>query len=110
MKAKRTKRTRRKKRAERFPRRIEGLPERLRLTIESYGTVSAAATAIKRSEGALRKWIRGTSEPNASASTADSAGAGERNRSVYGGRPRSGNGIAKRRCDASDAGRLLSTG
>jgi hypothetical protein len=36
------------------------------MTIESYGTVSAAATAIKRSEAALRKWIRGTSEPNAS--------------------------------------------
>jgi hypothetical protein len=66
MKAKRTKRTRGKKRAERVLRRIEGLPERLRLTIESYGTVSATATAIKRSEGALRKWIRGTSEPNAS--------------------------------------------
>ncbi len=60
------KRTRSTKRAERVQRRIEGLPDRLRLTIESYGTVSAAATAIKRSEGALRKWIRGTSEPNAS--------------------------------------------
>ncbi len=66
MKAKRTKRTRGKKCADRVLRRIEGLPERLRLTIESYGTVSAAATAIQRSEGALRKWIRGTSEPNAS--------------------------------------------
>jgi hypothetical protein len=66
MKAKRAKRTRGKKRAERVLQRIEGLPERLRLTIESYGTVSAAATAIKRSEGALHKWIRGTSEPNAS--------------------------------------------
>jgi hypothetical protein len=66
MRAKRTKRTKRSKRAERISRKIEGLPERLRLTIESYGTVSAAATAIKRSEGALRKWIRGTSEPSAS--------------------------------------------
>ena len=66
MRAKRTKRTKRGKCAERVPRRIEGLPERLRLTIESYGAVSAAATAIKRSEGALRKWIRGTSEPSAS--------------------------------------------
>jgi hypothetical protein len=63
MRAKRTKRT---KRADRVQRRIEGLPERLRLTIASYGSVSATATAIKRSEGALRKWIRGTSEPNAS--------------------------------------------
>ena len=66
MNAKRTKRTKGKKRAKRVLQRIEGLPERLRLTIESYGAVSAAATAIKRSEGALRKWIRGTSEPNAS--------------------------------------------
>lgn len=63
MRARRTKRT---KRADRVQRRIEGLPERLRLTIASYGSVSATATAIKRSEGALRKWIRGTSEPNAS--------------------------------------------
>jgi hypothetical protein len=50
----------------RAQRRITGLPERLRLAIASYGTVSGAATAIERSEGALRKWIRGTSEPNAS--------------------------------------------
>lgn len=64
MRAKRVKRTKRRKRVPR--RRVEGLPQRLRLTIESYGTVSAAATAIKRSEGALRKWLRGTSEPNAS--------------------------------------------
>ena len=63
MRGKRTKRT---KRAKRVQRRIEGLPERLRLTIESYGTVSMAATAIRRSEGALRKWILGTSEPSAS--------------------------------------------
>ena len=66
MRVKRTKRTKRSKRAERARRRIEGPPERLRLTIKSYGTVSAAATAIRRSEGALRKWIRGTSEPSAS--------------------------------------------
>jgi len=59
-------RARRAKRARRPPRRIEGLSERLRQTIASYGTVSAAAKAIDRSEGALRKWIHGTSEPNAS--------------------------------------------
>lgn len=63
MKAKRTRRTRR---AKRVLQRIEGLPDRLRLTIESYGSISMTATAIKRSEGALRKWIRGASEPNAS--------------------------------------------
>jgi hypothetical protein len=59
-------RAKRAKRAKRVPRRIDGLSERLRLTIDSYGSVSATATAIRRSEGALRKWIRGASEPNAS--------------------------------------------
>jgi hypothetical protein len=59
-------RAKRAKRAKRIPRRIDGLSERLRLTIDSYGTVSATAAAIQRSEGALRKWIRGVSEPNAS--------------------------------------------
>jgi transcriptional regulator with XRE-family HTH domain len=63
MRAKRAKRTRR---AKRVKQRVDGLPERLRLTIESYGSISMTATAIKRSEGALRKWILGTSEPNAS--------------------------------------------
>jgi hypothetical protein len=62
----RPKRKKRTKRAKRVQQRIEGLPERLRLTIESYGTISMTATAIKRSEGALRKWILGTSEPSAS--------------------------------------------
>jgi hypothetical protein len=62
----RGKRTKRRKRAKRVKQRIEGLPERLRLTIESYGSVSMTATAMKRSEGALRKWILGMSEPNAS--------------------------------------------
>jgi hypothetical protein len=60
------KRAKRAKGANKMPRRIEGLPERLRQTIASYGTVSAAARAIDKSEGALRKWIHGTSEPNAS--------------------------------------------
>jgi len=59
-------RAKRAKRARRIPRRVDGLSERLRLTIESYGTVLATAAAIQRSEGALRKWIRGSSEPNAS--------------------------------------------
>lgn len=60
MSAKRT------QRARRVRRRIEGLSERLRLTIASYGSFSATAAAMDRSEGALRKWIRGLSEPNAS--------------------------------------------
>jgi DNA-binding ferritin-like protein (Dps family) len=63
MRAKGAKRTRR---AKRVKQRIDGLPERLRLTIESYGSISMTAAAIKRSEGALRKWILGASEPNAS--------------------------------------------
>jgi hypothetical protein len=62
----RARRAKHAKRTKRVQRRIEGLPERLRLTILSYGSVNATATAMKRSEGALRKWIRGTSEPNAS--------------------------------------------
>ncbi len=62
----RVRRGRRAKRANRVQRRIDGLPERLRLTIASYGSVTATAAAMDRSEGALRKWIRGTSEPNAS--------------------------------------------
>lgn len=62
----RARRTKRAKRAKRVQRRIDGLPDRLRLTIASYGSVTATATAMNRSEGALRKWIRGTSEPNAS--------------------------------------------
>ncbi len=59
-------RARRTKRAKRVQRRINGLSERLRLTIASYGSVTATAAAMARSEGALRKWIRGTSEPSAS--------------------------------------------
>jgi transcriptional regulator with XRE-family HTH domain len=59
-------RAKRAKRAKRIPQRIEGLAERLRLTIASYGRVTTTAKAIRRSEGALRKWIRGSSEPTAS--------------------------------------------
>jgi transcriptional regulator with XRE-family HTH domain len=62
----RARRAKRAKRAKRVQRRIEGLSERLRLTIASYGSVTATAAAMRRSEGALRKWVRGTSEPNAS--------------------------------------------
>ncbi len=34
--------------------------------IDSYGTVNATAKAIRRSEGALRKWLKGLAEPTAS--------------------------------------------
>ena len=50
----------------RAPRRIPGLTERLREVIGSFGSTTAAAVAVDRSEGALRKWLRGQSEPSAS--------------------------------------------
>jgi transcriptional regulator with XRE-family HTH domain len=33
--------------------------------IESYGSVTSLASAIDRSEGAIRKWLRAQAEPNA---------------------------------------------
>jgi transcriptional regulator with XRE-family HTH domain len=63
MKTQRTKRTGCAKQAER---RIEGLADRLRLMIKSYGSVSMTATAISKSEAALRSWLSGDSEPKAS--------------------------------------------
>lgn len=41
-------------------------PVRLRQAIEAYGSVTALANVIDRSEGAVRKWLRGNSEPNVS--------------------------------------------
>lgn len=43
-----------------------GFPARLRQVLDSYGTGIALAQAIGRSEGALRKWLRGVSEPKVS--------------------------------------------
>jgi hypothetical protein len=48
------------------PRGVPGLIERVTQIIDSFGSTSAAAVAIARSEGALRKWVRGKSEPSAS--------------------------------------------
>jgi transcriptional regulator with XRE-family HTH domain len=45
---------------------IDGFPARLRQVIDSYGNTSSLAREIERSEGALRKWLRGLSEPNVS--------------------------------------------
>jgi transcriptional regulator with XRE-family HTH domain len=42
----------------------DGFPARLRQVLDSYGSTSALARVIDRSEGALRKWLRGRSEPN----------------------------------------------
>ena len=44
----------------------DGFAGRLRQVVDSYGSTSALARLIDRSEGALRKWLRGQSEPNVS--------------------------------------------
>ena len=44
----------------------DGFPARLRQVIDSYGSTTALARVIDRSEGAVRKWLRGKSEPNVS--------------------------------------------
>lgn len=41
-----------------------GFAARLREVIDAYGSASQLAKAIERSEGAVRKWLRGESEPN----------------------------------------------
>lgn len=41
-----------------------GFPARLRQRLERFGSVSALALAIQRSESAVRKWLRGESEPS----------------------------------------------
>jgi hypothetical protein len=41
-----------------------GFAARLREVIDAYGSASGLAKAIDRSEGAVRKWLRGESEPN----------------------------------------------
>ena len=44
----------------------DAFPSRLREALESYGRTSRAAKAIGRSEGAVRKWLAGKSQPNVS--------------------------------------------
>lgn len=46
-----------------LPDASDGFSARLRQVVETYGNVSALARAIQRSEGAVRKWLRGESEP-----------------------------------------------
>lgn len=41
-----------------------GFAARLRLVLKGHGSASSLAKAIERSEGAVRKWLRGESEPN----------------------------------------------
>jgi transcriptional regulator with XRE-family HTH domain len=41
-----------------------GFATRLRQVIDTYGSANSVAKAIERSEGAVRKWLRGESEPN----------------------------------------------
>jgi len=43
--------------------RAGGFPARLKQALGQVGGVAAAAHAIGRSEGAVRKWLRGQSEP-----------------------------------------------
>jgi transcriptional regulator with XRE-family HTH domain len=49
-----------------LPEDPDGFPARLRQVIDSYGSTSALARHIDRSEGAVRKWLRGQSEPSVS--------------------------------------------
>lgn len=41
-----------------------GFAVRLRSVVEAHGSANGIAKAIDRSEGAVRKWLRGESEPN----------------------------------------------
>lgn len=41
-----------------------GFAARLRQVLRTHGSASGLAKAIGRSEGAVRKWLRGESEPN----------------------------------------------
>jgi hypothetical protein len=41
-----------------------GFALRLRQVIDAYGSANSIAKSIERSEGAVRKWLRGESEPN----------------------------------------------
>ncbi len=41
-----------------------GFAARLRQVLRAHGSASGLAKAIGRSEGAVRKWLRGESEPN----------------------------------------------
>jgi hypothetical protein len=41
-----------------------GFALRLRQVIDAYGSANSIAKVIERSEGAVRKWLRGESEPN----------------------------------------------
>jgi transcriptional regulator with XRE-family HTH domain len=41
-----------------------GFAARLRQVLKRHGSASSLAKAIERSEGAVRKWLRGESEPN----------------------------------------------
>jgi transcriptional regulator with XRE-family HTH domain len=49
-----------------IPGESDGFAARLRQVVDSYGSTSSLARVINRSEGALRKWMRGQSEPSVS--------------------------------------------
>ena len=48
------------------PTHQDEFPLRLRQVVDSYGSTNALAKTIERSEGAIRKWLRGQSEPSVS--------------------------------------------
>jgi transcriptional regulator with XRE-family HTH domain len=54
----------------------DGFPRRLRQAISGFGSVTALAQAIDRSDGAVRKWLRGVAEPNVTNLRAISAATG----------------------------------
>ncbi len=45
-------------------RQTHGFPARLRQRLEHFGSAGTLALAIQRSESAVRKWLRGQSEPS----------------------------------------------
>jgi transcriptional regulator with XRE-family HTH domain len=49
-----------------LPEESDGFAARLRQVVDSYGSTSSIARVINRSEGAVRKWLRGQSEPSVS--------------------------------------------
>jgi hypothetical protein len=45
--------------------RTDGLKERLNEVVGHFRSICDAARAVRRSEGAVRKWLRGEAEPGA---------------------------------------------
>jgi transcriptional regulator with XRE-family HTH domain len=65
-------------------------PARLRQAIDAFGSVTALAQSIERSDGAVRKWLRGASEPNVTDLRAICAATGARAQWLITGQGESG--------------------